>query len=96
MGKHDKQEETVLRATVDEAEWLRERNHTLAKENTQLREQVKKLQDALGNVELCMEHGENISQGIINELKEEINDLNTEIEKLKKALVASALREVEA
>lgn len=93
MGKNDK-EETVLRATVDEAEWLRERNYTLAKENTQLREQVKKLQDALGNMELCLEHGENIGQGIINELKEEIEDLKAMNAELKDALVRAALREV--
>ena len=91
MGKHDK---VTFKWEPSKEDYYKERINSLEKQNEDLRAQIKKLQDALGNMELCIEHGENISQGINNELKAEIEELKEQNERLKEALVKSALREV--
>ena len=95
MGKHDK---TIV-AEINPIEFYKERNRTLAAENTRLRERILELERAAGIAELAMEHQEVVSAGISNELKEvieekdaQIAELKYENEKLKDRLIREVLK----
>ncbi len=99
MGRHDKRE--VISVEINPIEWYIERNKTLTMDNVQLRKKIDDLEKAAGITELAMDHQEEISAGIMNELKEELADKDDEIrelkyqvEQLKEAVVLAALREV--
>ena len=74
MGKHEKTENFV--AELDEMEWLKERNRTLAKENLYLKHMLDKEEEAY-------EYGDAMSKHVIEEKNQYIQELEAEIEKLK-------------
>lgn len=86
MGKHDKQQAHFSWNPAPD-DFYKARISVLEKENLKLHERVRELEMALGNMELVVEHGENVSDGINNELKDIIAEKDAEIETLQEALL---------
>ena len=90
MGKHDKAQHFSWSPAPDD--FYKARITVLEKENRALVEKVRSLEMALGNMELVVEHGENVSNGINNELKDIIAEKDAEIETLREALLNAVTR----
>ena len=100
MGRHDKK---IVKLSFEPMpdDFYKARINTLEKENVRLQEKVAELNKATGIAELAMDQHDEIHTGIVAELKEELACKDNEIEKLKyqiellkEAVVAAALREV--
>ena len=76
-------------------DFYKARISTLERENYELREKVRELEIEVGRAEQIIDHDEEITNGLIAEYKDEIDDLKLQNEELKEALVRAALREVE-
>ena len=105
MGKHDKEatfkwgrpEVEAVKITYEPPrdDFYKARISTLERENYELRQRVRQLEIEVGRAEQIIDHDEEITNGLIAEYKDEINDLRLQNEELKEALVRAALREVE-
>ena len=105
MGKHDKEtnfkwekpEVEAVRISFDppKDDFYKARISTLERENYELRQRVRQLEIEVGRMEQIVDHDEEITNGLIAEYKDEIDDLKLQNEELKEALVRAALREVE-
>ena len=105
MGKHEKQtnfkwggpEVKAVKITYEppKDDFYKARISTLERENYELREKVRELEIEVGRAEQIIDHDEEITNGLIAEYKDEIDDLKLQNEELKEALVRAALREVE-
>ena len=105
MGKHEKQtnfkwgrpEVEAVKISYDppKDDFYKARISALARENYELRETISKLEIEAGRLEQIIDHDEEITNGLIAEYKDEIDDLKLQNEELKEALVRAALREVE-
>lgn len=105
MGKHDKEanfkwgrpEVEAVKISFDppKDDFYKARISALARENYELRETISKLEIEVGRLEQIVDKDEEITNGLIAEYKDEIDDLKLQNEELKEALVRAALREVE-
>ena len=83
MGKHDKQDTTFSWQPMPN-EWYEARIKQLEDENRKLNKEIE-----------ALEYKEEMLKGCIGELKSDMDDLIADKERLEKAVLRAALREVE-
>lgn len=79
MGKHDKTE--MVTASIMPNEWYEARIKTLERENLDLHKEMQ-----------AVEYGAEMKDGIINELRSEIDELRAQNERLRDAIIREVTR----